>query len=262
MAKSKISSKRRFWVALLIIVPAFAIITGMLLIHAHTNQVYLQQIQTGDFTDTNKQNFKDMVDAVDKSNQTLFNILLPVLAAWVGTVIAFYFGTESLDRAQRINETLTLIAAGKTENITLRDLLNLYPDSKNVKQISFNDKLSDVITATESFGNAVIVEDDGVKGVIYYADIRNIDDQYKSKNLGEVIKQVKIKDHITDEEWTDKGIVNFAELEYDNTLTVAKDRLESVKAGHHDVLGLILDKDKKPEAAISFHTLAKNLGSK
>jgi len=161
-----------------------------------------------------------------------------------------------------LSETLTQIAAGKTENITLRDLLNLYPDSKNVKQVSFDNKLSDVIKATESFGNVVVVEDDGVKGVMYYADIRNIDDQHKSKKLSEVIKLVEIKDHIKDEVWTDKGIVNFAELEYDNILTVAKDRLESVKSGHHDVIGLILDKNKKPEAAISFHTLAKNLSSK
>jgi hypothetical protein len=48
----------------------------------------------------------------DSTNAMLvFNVLLPVVASWVGTVLAFYFGRENFEAASKqIRETL--IAAG------------------------------------------------------------------------------------------------------------------------------------------------------
>ncbi len=39
---------------------------------------------------------------VDKENtMTIFNVVLPVLASWVGTILAFYFGRENFESANR-----------------------------------------------------------------------------------------------------------------------------------------------------------------
>ena len=41
---------------------------------------------------------------------TVFNILVPVLASWVGTVLAFYFGRESFESAnQQVRELVTTV---------------------------------------------------------------------------------------------------------------------------------------------------------
>jgi hypothetical protein len=54
----------------------------------------------------------DGFDDVNNSNQSFFNILLAVFAAWVGAVVAFYFGSENLHQAQ---QTLQNVLSAKQE---------------------------------------------------------------------------------------------------------------------------------------------------
>jgi hypothetical protein len=84
---------RRFLLAAIIVGSAFALIGVMLAIHWSTVSTVIRNA-------SNVTNLTNVLDSLDKSNQTLFNILLPVFGAWVGVVIAFYFGSEQAKKAQ------------------------------------------------------------------------------------------------------------------------------------------------------------------
>ena len=44
------------------------------------------------------QNFQNFYRETNTSNSNLLGILLPVVAAWVGAILAFYYGNKNLDR--------------------------------------------------------------------------------------------------------------------------------------------------------------------
>ena len=68
----------------------------MLFIH----YVTLENVLNSQYiTDKNVTAVKEIIDHVNTSNQTVFNILLP-FGAWVGVVVAFYFGSEQAKRTQ------------------------------------------------------------------------------------------------------------------------------------------------------------------
>lgn len=47
---------------------------------------------------------------------TVFNVLLPVVASWVGTVLAFYFGKENFEAAnEQVRKTMSAALTGKTQ---------------------------------------------------------------------------------------------------------------------------------------------------
>jgi hypothetical protein len=75
----------------IILIGSFVFIGVMLFIHYIT----LENLLNSQYiTDKNSTAIKELIDHVNTSNQTVFNILLPVFGAWVDVVVAFYFSSE------------------------------------------------------------------------------------------------------------------------------------------------------------------------
>jgi len=56
-----------------------------------------------------------VVNQEPKDAMTVFNVLLPVVASWVGTVLAFYFGKDTFEAAnEQVRKTMNVALAGKT----------------------------------------------------------------------------------------------------------------------------------------------------
>ena len=94
---------------------------------------------------------------VNTGNQTFFNILLAVFAAWVGAVVAFYFGNENLAQAQQtLRETLT--AKQQLSKKTIEDLLVDLDEATDVILVTMEDKIKDVREKLRESTNILVVD--------------------------------------------------------------------------------------------------------
>jgi len=226
--------------------------------------LFFSIVESKNFDNTTSTYLIEAFEKVDKSNQTMFNIILPLLGAWVAAVITFYFGSRSLDKVQDANEKaqniISKLALGKGGDITLEELLKLHPESKNVLTVKLDNSITEVSIKAKIFGNVVVLgKDDKVLGVLYLSDFENTPTSSTDK-LKDIIK--KINDHITETEWKKEGMENYAKLSYQDKISEARIKMEQVKPeskpGELDVLGLVFEKEKdKPDAAINYQTLAR-----
>jgi hypothetical protein len=240
----------------LIIAGAFVFIGGMLVIHSVT--VYHVITTNGG----NATAISTILDRLDRSNQTLFNILLPVFGAWVGVVVAFYFGTEQARKAQ---ETLAqaLSPEAKLSTIKVEEALNKFEQLKEVSTVSLKDKIPDVTKKLQDLPNVLVLDDSGKPfGILYKADL------YSQKDIAardvatftepfeDFIAAMELNDHITGRKWEkDNVIKNFATINADNSLLHARERMYGISTKALDVLCVVVDKDEKPIGIIGFDTI-------
>ena len=139
MAKTNTSSVNptlRFWLGILIILPAFAMIGSMFYIQHSTSVETIDVVK--DLITSGKDSeiieaTADAFDDVNSSNQNFFNMILVIFAAWIGAVVAFYFGSENL---QQVQQTLKEALTTKQElaQKTITDILKKFPSTKYVKK--------------------------------------------------------------------------------------------------------------------------------
>lgn len=218
---------------------------------------------------SNTANIKDLIDKVDSSNQTIFNILLPVFGAWVGVVVAFYFGTEQAKKAQdalkeqaKSADDLLVKALSldkdKLAKHTVSELLKKYPSASDVAVVvNLTDHLKQVLEKFKlhGFSNLVVVnkeQPDKPLGILYYLDLLRTDKILSNKfndiettQLKEIIVEIH-KDFVTNEQWSPSGLVNYAELQTNVTLLEAINRMSTVGINNkvNDVLGLVIEGGK------------------
>ena len=99
----------------------------------------------------------------------MFNILLPIFGAWVGVVIAFYFGSE---QTKRVRDTLekVLTSEEKLSGSKVQHLLDKYSSTTNIHKVTLEDTIKDVISNGD-FSDVLIVKDDKPLGVLYQKDL-------------------------------------------------------------------------------------------
>ena|SRR5215211_2490966 len=177
---------------------------------------------------TNASALNELFDRTERSNQTLFNILLPVFSAWVGVVIAFYFGSEQTKRVQDTLEKV-LTTEEKLSGTKVQDLLNKYPSTKNIHKVTLEDTIKDVINKFGDFSDVLVVKDDKPLGVLYQKDLysktelkdKDIKTLYEKK-LKDVITQIE-EEYITKQKWdVDKIMKNFPEVKSKDILLTAR----------------------------------------
>lgn len=269
---------RRFLLAMLVILASFILIGYMLVQQNQMTEQFFNIIESKNFDNATSTNLIEAFEKIDKSNQTIFNIILPLLGAWVGVVIAFYFGSRNLDKAQeateKAQEIISKLAQGKGEDITLEELLKLHPESKNVQIVELKDDVKVVEVRAKVFGNVVVVDEGKILGVLYLKDLEKAKEEngkkYPEDKLGKVLGKGKVEDHITGQTWKEKELVkeNYARLSYQDKISEARTKMEQVKPepkkpkaeepkfGELDVLGLVFEKEKL-EAVINYKTLLR-----
>lgn len=168
---------RRFFLAIFVVAPSFIIIGLMYHTQQSTSTETIDTIHKlieKNATDTPTITaVGEIFDDINTSNQTFFNILLAVFAAWVGTIIAFYFGSENLQQAQQtLRDSLT--AKQQLSKKTIENLLGELDEATNVISVTMEDKIIDVRKKLQESTNVVVVnaKDKGLPiGVLYRWDL-------------------------------------------------------------------------------------------
>jgi len=180
---------RRFSLAILVVLASFILISYMLIQQNQMTDRFFNIMESENFDNATSTNLVEAFEKIDKSNQTIFNIMLPVFSVWVGVVIAFYFSSRNLDKAQKATEeaqkVISKLATGKGGDITLEELLRLHPESKNVQIVELNDDKKVVEVKAKVFGNVLVVDEGKILGVLYLKDFEN------AKDRVEELKKVK-----------------------------------------------------------------------
>ena len=255
----------QFWLAVAIIIPAFILIEYMLIIQDNTSRMIANELfsNISQLSGSNLTNVREMISEFDRSNTTLFNILLPVFGAWVGVVVTFYFGSEQARKAQ---ETLAqaLSPEAKLSTIKVEQALSRFEEAKKIITATLKGKVIDVRNKLENLSNVLVLDDNGKPfGILYKADLYSQKDIAKS-NVGDFddvtlenfITDKELIDHITKRKWEkDKPIKNFATINPENTLLHARERMYGISTTDVDVLCVVVDKDGKPIGIIGFDVI-------
>jgi hypothetical protein len=192
---------KQFWLAVLIIAPAFILIVVMFGIQSATVGSILNKIdQTTDASKVTALN--ELLDSTDRSNQTLFNILLPVFSAWVGVVIAFYFGSE---QTRRVQDTLdkAISPEERLSGIKVEKMLADTPSAKDLKAVTMKQTIKEVNNAFGNLSNVVVIDDNQKPlGLLYKVDfLEAFKEQLESSEpLGNLISNIK-QDFVTKSPW-------------------------------------------------------------
>lgn len=221
---------------------SFFLIGYMLWIQDHTTSELRSQIETMIQSHNMAPNQTALLSALqetDKSNQNTFNILLPVFAAWVTAVVAFYFHTQLQTQAQNTISNLSSQITGSLSDITIAQLMKYYPDAANVVTVKSTDLLKDVLDQCAKFGNVVVTDDAGNPlGIIYSSSFLSTPNDL-TKSLNSDFEN--IQDPITKQMWSQNGKVNnFATLTLQDMVSDAKQKMDNINSNDQRIRGLVL----------------------
>jgi hypothetical protein len=261
--KSTTSFSMQLLLAMIIVVAAFLLIGVMLSIQYSTINYAITKYGTTRGTNGTLI-INDILQSLDRSNQTLFNILLPVFGAWVGVVIAFFFSSEQVKKAQEIQQSLqqSLVQAlspeeEKLSRIKVQDILTKYPVATNVHKVTLDNTIKEVLDSFGDLSNVLLVKDRKPLGILYKIDLlgifskmnAKIDDHYEDKLTSHI---GSITDFVTKRQWSETGIHNYARLTPDTTLLSTRERMYGVSNQVNDVVGLVMDTNGIATAVVTY----------
>ncbi len=247
----------RLLLALIIITSAFAIIATMLYMEHSVLSSALEQMSKNPDIFKNKnqtENFRETFEKVQRSNIDLFNILLPVFGAWVGAVVAFYFTSEHLKKAQDTIDKLTK-PEEILDKITVEELLDEYPAAKDVISLKIDpntkmDEIQKALDNTKLKGGPLLIVDKKQKPLgllfgshLYQAMVTKKINPTDFPNSVFIDSIDGVKDFITDDNWTKQGIRNFAELKLNHKLSEAQKLMRYISP-NNAVRGLVIENEK------------------
>lgn len=258
----------------------FIFIAAITYNHISTNSVIsdktTQVIIDSSLTDAEKINsLNNLRKDTDTSNLTFYNIILPMVATWVGAIIAFYFTSDASNKERAAlqdahKEQLHFLRKNLSikNHKTMAELLALYEHRKNPITASLDEKISEVITKANRHDNVVLVKQtkpngepylkSEILGVLYLGDI--LDAKAKSGSKPTPFDEQKLQDEIGNildrvlqKNWTKEGLQNYAALKYFTTDSEAIETMNSFNNSH--VRGIIFDDKDIMIGIINFKTL-------
>ena len=109
MGRGLLQGAGQTWLAFLIIGPAFVLISIMLWKYSATINDALSKIPEVTTADADTiSTLTGFYRESNQSNQNMFALMTAVFGAWVGSVVAFYFGTKSLAKTQDSLENVVI----------------------------------------------------------------------------------------------------------------------------------------------------------
>jgi CBS domain len=249
------------WLALLIVVPAFILIFYMLSIQQATNNEALTSVGTvNSNNDTRIAALAGFYRELFQSNQNMFALMTTVFGAWVGAVVAFYFGAKNLAAAQGTldkvqqsqSEAITkaLSPQEKLSSTTVEQLLSENPSAKNVIKVQISTNIGEArkkFNDNRDLTNVLVVDvNQKPLGLLYKDDLRELQNPGETpeaidgKQLVERIENIK-DDFVTHRPWNKAtGVKNYAELSLTDNLQIAQSAMQA-KADGPKVRGIVLD---------------------
>ena len=255
-------------IALLLIGGAFVIIIVILAIHSYNTGIILNSVA---------ENFSieqlNLYREIGNSNLSLFSIIFSLFGAWVGAVLAFYFGSQSLEKAykslsQAQSSIDNIISDNRLAGIKVSDMIADNPDSRNLLKVKLGDKISRVIKDSEDRNYSyVMVTDDTEKqvlGLLFISDLTNIKSKtellspaYSEVTLEVFITDNEIKDAILKKKWTKEGIRNFITVTMDDSLKTVVEKMKQLD----DSLSVraVVMEDGVPIATVTYDMISKQI---
>ena len=253
----------RIGVALLVIVVTFAFMGYLSYNHFTLTSKFQTNsqsiIDSSDMDDETKLlKINELHKDVETSNLTFTNIIFPILATWVGVIIAFYFTSEASNKERDAmkksqDKQMNLLESAMLKQIpqkTLAEILNIYKHRKDPIISELDDILSKVIKDATWHGNTVLVKNkrekntqENILGILYSKDISKMIESLDPKNLGNITledKIDKITDTLTNQPWDKDGISNYATLMLADTNLIARERMKKI-SDTDETKGLVFD---------------------
>jgi hypothetical protein len=277
MVKLSLKDVGQTWLALLIIVPAFGLISYMLLIQQITINDALSSVRGQTSVDETLTGF---YREINQANQTMFALMTTVFGAWVAAVVAFYFGTKSLAKTQDSLDKQTeaireaLPSQQKLSSMTVQQLLDEYPTAKEVEKVDMQTKIGKIkkiFKDKKDLTNVLVVGDDErPRGLLYSADLPKLpnvgeseDPTYDALMLRERITNIT-DDFVTHSPWNPTpwnpttGVKNYAELLLTDNLQIAQSAMQA-KANGPKVRGVVLDTQGKVVGIVDYTMISSIL---
>ena len=218
--------------------------------------------------------FQNFYRETNTSNMNLLSILLPVIGAWIGAILAFYYGNKNLQKlSENYDKTVQAIQGSNVENeklgkIKVKEVLEAFPSYKTVYTGKISESVGPKVKALGKF-STLLLTDDASKalGFLSLNDVANsspltrADMEKETKSFKDFFIQMHndghpIIDEITGTEWSEKGIHNFAEIAQEDTLRQARDKINAISE-KQSTRGLVLDNNKKIIGLITMDLFSK-----
>jgi hypothetical protein len=165
----------------------------------------------------------------------ILSILLPVIGAWAGTVIAYYFSRENFESAAKNTRSLVkeLSPDKVLESILIKDAMipietaSKLELTKNESEIYLKPDLIDSIMDKNKKNRLPILDKEGK---IKYMLHRSIIDQFivNAVSAGKALKEISLQDLLADDEFKKIVLESFETLGPNSNLAEAKALMDKV----------------------------------
>jgi hypothetical protein len=212
-------------IARLLIIGAFVLVGVMLAIHVFSTS-YILKVDPNKINATGVSFYRE----INSANNNIFNIILALLGAWVGAVLAFYFGAQSVDKAysslNQAQQSLgSLVSQNRLSTITAKQLIERNPDSTRLNKFKMSSKIKDIVKAAGDVFPFVTITDDvdkKVLGLLFISQLTGIKPKAELESLEitleEFIKNNPVEDFILRVNWTKDGVKNYASVNVSDSL--------------------------------------------
>lgn len=219
--------------------------------------------------------FQNYYRETNASNSNLLSILLPVIGTWIGAILAFYYGNKNLERLSEGYNNAVKTIQGSTNNQILKntkvkEVLDTFTDYKKVNMAKISELVGIKMKELGRFSTILITDDNSKPlGFLSLDDITSSTQLTKENILSEqrsfkklfdemTASNQSIKDTITETYWSDNGVHNYAEINLEDTLEQAQNKMKNISQ-KQSVRGLVLDNNKKIQGLVTMDLFSKVL---
>ena len=247
-------------IAAILIIGAFASIIMILAIHMYTSSIIINEYQKKANDSAAMTNLSNAYKDINASNLNVFSIIFSLFGAWVGAVLAFYFGAQSLERAhdslnkaqQSINN---IVSDNKMATLTVSEVIEKNPDCKNILPLTFDKPVNEIVKGAKDkdYKFVMIADSDNspttVHGLLFISDLKGDksekDLESETRSLRQFLEdsQTNIIDNITKQKWTTQGVQNFVPTTLDENLKALYEKMIK-KDPSLSVRAVVFDKNK------------------
>jgi CBS domain-containing protein len=233
---------------------------------SYNQALYRDLVLTEKINDTNVLNsFQSFYRETTASGTNLLSILLPVFGAWVGAILAFYYGNKNFEKT--VDALRTSVEESEVlGRIKVVDVLKQFPNYKEVTSAKITEPIGPKFK--ESKNSTILLIDEANKPLGFFSEddvyrdstIKKDDLMKETKPFNQFIKDNSIVDEITDKKWTESGVKNYAEVSLDDTLLRARERMKNISS-KQKVRGLVLNTEGQPVGVITYDLFSEVLAS-
>jgi predicted transcriptional regulator len=200
----------------------------------------------------------------------VFSIILSLFGAWVGAVLAFYFGSQSLDKAysslsQAQSSIDKIVSDNKLAGIKVNEIIGKNPDSQSLLKYKLDDKINTIVKGAEERNYSFVMVTDAtgnkVLGLLFISDLTAIKSKTGLVNLVETLEKFitdnEVNDTITKRRWVKEGMINFVTASTDDSLNTVVDKMKQLN-NSLSVRAVVMDKGV-PIATITYDMISKEI---